>query len=253
MEKSNGGRLVIVGISPWFMMQLRTAVFPVFSRFSGFGALPAAPDLVNDVGFSQLFICVNIGLSIPIMVHYLQKRQLIGIDPCKYLGAVYNTIPHYRLGVKLMLKKLVSTTTALLAGTMMFGTLTFAATGKEIGNRADNYLGDFKYKWGAEPWNSGYKYADCSSFTKLVFSREGVYLPRTSREQAKKGKYVAKRNLVKGDLVFFDTDRNGSINHVGIYMGNGRFIHSSPVNKVGFSNLNYGYWEDRYVTARRVR
>jgi cell wall-associated NlpC family hydrolase len=114
-------------------------------------------------------------------------------------------------------------------------------------------LGDFKYKFGAEPWNTSNRYADCSSFTKLVFKREGITLPRTSREQAKKGRYVAKRNLAKGDLVFFDTDKNGSINHVGIYMGNGRFIHSSPINKVGFSNLSSGYWAKHYKTARRVR
>ncbi|WP_127579476.1 C40 family peptidase [Paenibacillus koleovorans] len=152
-----------------------------------------------------------------------------------------------------MLKKLVSTTTSLLAGSLLLGTLTFAATGTEIANRADNYLGDFKYKFGSEPWNSNYKYSDCSSFTKLVFMREGVYLPRTSREQAKRGSFVAKRNLVKGDLVFFDTNRDGKINHVGIYMGNGRFIHSSPTNRVGTSTLNSGYWDDRYVTARRVR
>lgn len=152
-----------------------------------------------------------------------------------------------------MFKKLISTTTSLLAGSLLFGTLTFAATGQEIASRADNYLGDFTYKFGAEPWNTNYRYSDCSSYTKLVFMREGVYLPRTSREQSKMGSYVSKSKLVKGDLVFFDTNQDGSINHVGIYMGNGRFIHSSTVNKVGYSNLTYGYWEDRYVTARRVR
>lgn len=152
-----------------------------------------------------------------------------------------------------MFKKLATTTASLMAGSMLFGTLTFAASGSEIASRADNYLGDFKYKFGAEPWNSGYRYSDCSSFTKLVFQREGVYLPRTSREQAKKGKHVAKSNLVKGDLVFFDTNNDGKINHVGIYMGNGRFIHSSPINKVGFSTLKSGYWKNHYVTARRVR
>lgn len=156
-------------------------------------------------------------------------------------------------GVNEMFKKLIKITPTLLAGSLLFGTFAFAATGQEIASRADNYLGDFKYKFGAEPWNTGYKYSDCSAYTKLVFQREGVYLPRSSREQAKMGRYVAKRNIVKGDLVFFDTNNDRRINHVGIYMGNGRFIHSSPVNKVGFSKLNSGFWEDAYVTARRVR
>ncbi|WP_138494440.1 C40 family peptidase [Paenibacillus pinistramenti] len=152
-----------------------------------------------------------------------------------------------------MFKKLAIATTSLLTGTMLFGTLTFAATGTEIVNRADNYLGDFTYKFGAEPWNSGYKYSDCSSYTKLVFMREGITLPRTSVAQSKVGSYVSKSNLVKGDLVFFDTNGDGKINHVGIYVGSGRFIHSSPINKVGYSNLTTGYWKTHYVTARRIR
>lgn len=117
---------------------------------------------------------------------------------------------------------------------------------------AKSYKGDFKYKWGAEPWNTGYRYSDCSSFVQLVFNKKhGFNLPRTSKAQSKVGKYVSKSNLKAGDLVFFDTDTNGSVNHVGIYIGNGDFIHSSPVNKVGTNDLNSGWWEDHYVTARR--
>ncbi|TLS51167.1 NlpC/P60 family protein [Paenibacillus antri] len=128
-----------------------------------------------------------------------------------------------------------------------------AASGTRIAATAKTYLGDFKYKFGAEPWNSRYKYSDCSSFVQLVFNkRHGYHLPRTSRSQAKKGKYVSKSNLKKGDLVFFDTNDDGKINHVGIYIGNGDFIHSSPVNRVGKSDLSSGWWKKHYVTARRV-
>jgi cell wall-associated NlpC family hydrolase len=130
---------------------------------------------------------------------------------------------------------------------------TKAVTGAAIVKTAKSYLGKFTYKYGAEPWNTNYKYSDCSAFVQLVYNRNhGFKLPRTSAAQAKQGKFVSKSNLQPGDLVFFDTDNNGSINHVGIYIGGGDFIHSSPANKVGINTLNSGYWKSKYKTARRV-
>lgn len=94
---------------------------------------------------------------------------------------------------------------------------------------------------------------DCSSFTKYVFGLEGVYLKWGTRYQKDAGSYVPKANLQKGDLVFFWTRSEGKINHVGIYMGDGQFIHNTPSkNGVGISSLTSGYWKDHYVTARRV-
>jgi len=130
---------------------------------------------------------------------------------------------------------------------------TASKTASSIVNTAKSYLGKFTYKWGAEPWNTNYKYSDCSAFVQLVYNRiHGFKLPRTSAAQAKTGKFVSKSNLQPGDLVFFDTDDNGSVNHVGIYIGGGEFIHSSPANKVGINTLNSGYWKSKYKTARRV-
>lgn len=123
----------------------------------------------------------------------------------------------------------------------------------KIVSTAKSYIGDFRYKFGAEPWKTKYRYADCSSFVQMVYNKKhGYNLPRTSRQQAKAGKYVSKSNLRPGDLVFFDTDSNGSINHVGIYIGSGDFIHSSPINKVGKNDLSSGWWKNHYKTARRV-
>jgi len=127
------------------------------------------------------------------------------------------------------------------------------ATASEIIATAKSYLGDFDYKFGAEPWTTDNKYSDCSAFVQLVFNKDHGYdLPRTSIKQSKEGTYVAKSNLKPGDLVFFDTNGDGTINHDGIYIGNGEFIHSAPSNDVGINNLNSGYWEDHYVTARSV-
>jgi cell wall-associated NlpC family hydrolase len=94
---------------------------------------------------------------------------------------------------------------------------------------------------------------DCSSFTKYVFGLEGVSLKWGTRYQKDAGSYVPKSELRKGDLVFFWTSKSGEINHVGIYIGNGQFIHNSPsFDGVGESSLETGYWSTHYVTARRV-
>ena len=80
----------------------------------------------------------------------------------------------------------------------------------------------------------------------------GVNLPRVSKEQSKYGTSVSKSNLQKGDLVFFDTDGDGVVNHVGIYIGNNEFIHaSSGAGKVVISQFN-SYYNSKFTNARRV-
>ena len=91
---------------------------------------------------------------------------------------------------------------------------------------------------------------DCSGLTSYVFAQVGISLPRVASSQAYGGKRVAKANLQKGDLVFFNT--YGGISHVGIYIGSGNFIHASSYNSgVTISNINDGYYAPRYVTAAR--
>jgi len=145
------------------------------------------------------------------------------------------------------------------AGSGSSGSTSGSTSGSVGGSRAavvataKSYKGDFEYKWGAEPWNTSYRYADCSSYMELVFRRHGIDLPRTSRSQAKEGTYVKKSNLKAGDLVFFDTNDNGTINHVGMYIGDGEFIHASPsFDGVDVSKLSSNFWSDAYVTARSV-
>jgi len=105
------------------------------------------------------------------------------------------------------------------------------------------------YKYGA---NGPYQY-DCSSFTKYVFSRQGIRLPRVSRDQAKVGQFVRANNLKKGDLIFFDSKRSSAVSHVGIYLGRGDFIHaSSSKDKVTISNLNSNYYSSHFKWGRRV-
>jgi cell wall-associated NlpC family hydrolase len=107
-----------------------------------------------------------------------------------------------------------------------------------------------RYVWGATGSKNTF---DCSGFTKYVYQKNGINIPRTSRNQSKFGKFVSRNNLKKGDLIFFDTSkrRKGYVNHVGIYLGNGKFIHaSSAKKKVVVSNLSK-FYAQRYKGARR--
>ncbi len=125
-----------------------------------------------------------------------------------------------------------------------------SSTATKLISYADNYLGT-PYKFGAS--TSTTRYFDCSSFTKYVFKKLGYTLPRTAAAQAKVGRYVAKSNLKKGDLVFFKVPSRGNfIGHVGIYVGNGKMLNTYGAGGVKFSSLNSSYWKKNYATARRL-
>ena len=120
--------------------------------------------------------------------------------------------------------------------------------GDSIEQIAKSLLGR-DYKYGA---SGPYQY-DCSGFTKYVFSKEGITLPRTSKEQSKVGEYIGANELQKGDLIFFDSKRSSEISHVGIYLSRGYFIHaSSSKDQVTISNLNSNYYRRHFKWGRRV-
>jgi hypothetical protein len=83
------------------------------------------------------------------------------------------------------------------------------------------------YKWGG---NGPYDY-DCSGFTKEVFELNGITIPRVSKDQAEVGLKISKKNLQKGDLIFFNDKHSSTVSHVGIYLGHGKFIHASKFHK----------------------
>lgn len=113
---------------------------------------------------------------------------------------------------------------------------------------AQSFLG-VPYVFGA----TGPRSFDCSGFTRYVFAQHGISLPRTSVSQASAGVKVASRSqMVKGDLLIFVDTYKAGISHVGIYMGDGRFIHTIPNGGVGYANLSNSYWSSRLHSARRV-
>lgn len=125
---------------------------------------------------------------------------------------------------------------------------------KATGNNADmmafakSMLGT-RYRW-AGMSRSG---TDCSGFSSQVYASVGIKLPRTSREQSTFGKPVAKSALSSGDLVFFRSRGGRRVNHVGVYIGDNKFIHSSSsAGRVVVDDLT-GYYSRRFAGARRVR
>ncbi|RFU63981.1 C40 family peptidase [Peribacillus glennii] len=111
---------------------------------------------------------------------------------------------------------------------------------------AKKYKG-VRYKWGGMS-PSGF---DCSGYINYVFRKsQGITLPRTAADlYARAGKKVSKPS--KGDLVFFTTYKKGA-SHVGIYIGNGEFIHASSVRGVTITKLNKPYYKSRYLGAKSL-
>jgi lipoprotein Spr/probable lipoprotein NlpC len=92
---------------------------------------------------------------------------------------------------------------------------------------------------------------DCSGFVVLTFrDRFGVALPRSTKEQAKRGRQIRQKSLSPGDLVFFKTGFFSR--HVGIYVGQRTFLHVSVQKGVSMSSLDNSYWSRRYWQSRRM-
>ncbi|WP_272679884.1 bifunctional murein DD-endopeptidase/murein LD-carboxypeptidase [Providencia sp. PROV032] len=95
------------------------------------------------------------------------------------------------------------------------------------------------------------KGVDCSSFVQRTFFEQfGVELPRTTSEQESSGKSVKRNNLKVGDIVLFKTGR--TMKHVGIYIGDEKFVHASTSSGVIVSEMTNSYWSKRYYASRRI-
>jgi len=104
------------------------------------------------------------------------------------------------------------------------------------------------YRWGGSSPDEGF---DCSGLTMTVYRLNGLNLPRSSKEQYRAGTPVAQSQLLQGDLVFFATSGGRQISHVGIYAGDGKFIHAPKRGRrIRKESLSNNYFRARYVGAR---
>ena len=112
---------------------------------------------------------------------------------------------------------------------------------------AERFVG-IPYRWGGENVVEG---MDCSGFVRAVYNLCGLSIPRTSRDQYRAGESVSKPDLQDGDLVFFGSSED-AINHVGIFVGNGRFVHAPRRGEeIRITSVDESYFEKRFVGARR--
>ncbi len=119
---------------------------------------------------------------------------------------------------------------------------------RSIVRTAHRFLGT-SYRWGGETAGRGF---DCSGLTMTVYRLNGLDLPRNSRSQFMAGTPVPKEALRMGDLVFFSTARRNRVTHVGVYTGQGKFIHAPGRGKrIRTSSLDNRYFRRRYIGARR--
>jgi len=89
---------------------------------------------------------------------------------------------------------------------------------------------------------------DCSGFVYYLYGQSGIDIPRTSLNQSKSGEQLTREEIQRGDILFFDTGNRGHVNHSGVYLGEGKFIHSSSgkAHGVTISNLDHGFYKDKF-------
>ena len=117
----------------------------------------------------------------------------------------------------------------------------------ELVQTALRYLG-IPYRWGGVTNEDGF---DCSGLTMVCYRLNGLNLPRVSQHQYSAGRAIAKEELRVGDLVFFATRKKGVVSHVGLYIGENRFIHAPRTGEnVQIESLLHPYYTERFLGAR---
>jgi hypothetical protein len=160
--------------------------------------------------------------------------------------------------ISMITSKVLKRVSRVLCVVMSVGALGFGSTSamadetfsQKLLGRAMDLVG-VKYRFGGTNPETG---LDCSGYVQYVYKNAvGISLPRVASAQSKVGQAVVNKTDIKpGDMVFFNT-RGAAASHVGIYAGDGKFIHSPRTgSNVRLDSMDNSYWKARYNGARRV-
>lgn len=165
-------------------------------------------------------------------------------DTTGYVSADYVTLKNGTKPKNIVVKQEPVKTTEVIYNTN--GTV----TGESLVDFSKNYLGT-PYVWAGTDLENG---VDCSGFVYSIYQNFGITLQRTSRDMYGQGTEVEQDNLKAGDLVFFNSGGDSEISHVGMYIGDGQYIHSTngAGNGVVISDLSSSYAVKTYVGAKRI-
>ncbi|MBU2572838.1 MAG: C40 family peptidase [Elusimicrobia bacterium] len=108
------------------------------------------------------------------------------------------------------------------------------------------------YLWGGTHPRTG---LDCSGFVQLVYSKAGLHLPRVARDQFAASLYLKPAGILPGDMIFFAMKHPGTarVDHIGIYVGKGFFVHASFTNGIHIDSISNPYYFQRLVSVRKYR
>lgn len=125
-----------------------------------------------------------------------------------------------------------------------------AVNGQDIVNYLKQFIGT-PYQWGGNSLTSG---VDCSGMVQQAYQHFGLSVARQTYDQIGQGKAVDMKDLAPGDMIFFDMDKGtAGPDHVGIYIGNGKFIHAPrPGKGIEIDDLKSGYYQDLFMGGRRI-
>jgi len=252
--------------SKGFFLSRWLLLVAVLGIFSGCGALrqegAALPKAASEKKLAMLGHTIQVGAFAKLdnAVQLMQKLDALGLDAYYYRHA--SGLYKVRFGDYPSRKEAESRAVQLREAGLIeefylvapeqsaaakFRRYQSGTLRKMLVSTAEGFLG-IPYEWGGESAETGF---DCSGLAMTIYKLNGLNLPRNSRAQFQAGSPVPREDLAPGDLVFFATNGDAAVSHVGIYTGNGSFIHASKKGEtIRRSSLRNGYFGGCYVGAR---
>jgi len=190
---------------------------------------------------SLLLLCLN-GLS-------AQSSCPIEIQRVKQNSGTYTLVLKHSEKCEILMDHNSSRISLVSKLYVETGTVSEKETSKQI-SKTEKIISLAKSKLGDsyEPAKAGPDHFDCSGFVYYVFKTNGIQIPRSSLPQSQSGDKLSREQIRRGDILFFDTHDRKHINHSGIYLGEGKFIHSSSGKAYGvtISDLDKGFYKDKF-------